>query len=139
MPRERPDNAEDWEKLRNDIEVIKNRVKSLDRIAVMQNHELLVQDIQRVIGESIYKAAILHITSERMGAEQLAKAIGTHPSNLSKFTKGLTDSGYLNEFKNGTRKEFERDEKLGMIRFETMKEFAPLLEKWRSQRSDVGE
>ena len=127
----------DWEKLRNDVEIIKNRVSSLDRLAVMQNQENLVQDLKRVIGDSLYRAAILHISREDVSAESLARSVGTDPSNLSKFTRALTESGYLYELRRGRAKVFRRDEKLDMMRFESVEPFASLIEKWRSQKGDV--
>ena len=134
------DERADWEKLRNDIEIIKNRVSSLDRLAVMQNQELLIKDLKRVIGSSLYRAAILHVAREDLTAEQLAHAIGTDPSNLSKFTKGLTGAtGYLAELKRGRQKVYRRDEKLDMLGFEAVEPFASMIKKWKAERASESE
>ncbi len=132
--------ASDWEKLRDDVEIIKARVSSLDRLAVMQNQELLIRDLKRVIGDSLYRAAILHLTQEDITADNLARSVGTDPSNLSKFTKPLTGAtGYLYEFKRGREKIYRRDEKLDMLGFESLEPFAAMIEKWKTERASDSE
>lgn len=142
MPRAKSESggADDWQKLRDDVEIIKARVSSLDRLAVMQAQELLVQDLKRVIGDSLYRAAILHLTRDELTAEELARRVGTDPSNLSKFTKALTGAtGYLYEFPRGREKIYRRDEKLDMLPFESIEPFASMIERWKRQREPESE
>lgn len=128
------DNAE-WQEMRNSIEIIRNRVTSLDRITVMGNKERLIADLKDVVGSSQYKAAILQLCKAEMGAGELAALLGTDSSNLSKFTRQLIATGYLVELKRGAKKFFLRDGKLDMIQFESLSPFKELIGKWRAERN----
>ena len=126
---------ESWEKVQNDVEMIKTRVSSLDRIAVLQNRDVIIADLKELIGSSILKAAVLHLTVEEVYRSDLADALGIDERNLSKFIGPLMgNKGYLNQFRHEGRLSYRRDEKIDLIGFEDIDTFASLIEKWKTKR-----
>ncbi len=127
---------ESWEKMQNDVEMIKARVSSLDRIAVLESKQLIIDDLKEIIGRSTYMAAVLHLTLEPVQRQQLAEAIGTHENNLNKWTGPLTGKkGYLYHFKHDGRVYFQRDEKVDLIDFDNIEPFASLIKEWLEHKT----
>jgi hypothetical protein len=128
-----------WEKLQNDVEMIKTRVSSLDRIAVLQNKGLIVQDLAEVVGKSTYIAAVLHLTRDEIPRRDLARALGSDDRNLNKFTNPLIgNKGYLNEFRRGGTVSYRRDEKMDLIDYDNTEPFKTLIAKWAAHRNSQG-
>ena len=124
----------EWEKLKNDIEMIKTRVSSLDRISVLQNMELIIRDVKSLIGSSKHKVILLHITKDEISRQDLAERMGIDPKNLNKFINPfLGNKGYINEFSRGKVKIYRRDEKLDLISFDELEEYAEIIEEWSSK------
>ena len=122
------------EKLQNDVEMIKTRVSSLDRIAVLQNRQIIIDDLTQIVGRSTYLAAVLHLTTRATSRQDLATALGTDPTNVNKFTNPfLGNKGYLNEFRRGGRVYYRRDEKIDLIDFDNIEPFKTLIEQWRTR------
>jgi len=123
-----------WEKLQNDVEMIKTRVSSLDRIAVLQNRQLIIDDLKEVIRKSTYRAAVLYLTKDEISRQELIRALGTDPTNISKFTTPLLgNKGYLNEFRRGGSVYYKRDEKIDLIDFDNIEPFKSLIQQWKSK------
>ncbi len=123
-----------WEKLQNDVEIVKTRVSSLDRIAVLQNRQLIIDDLTELVGKSTYQAAVLHLTKDEIARQELAEALGTDPRNLNKFTKPLLgNKGYLNEFRRAGRIYYKRDEKIDLIDFDNIEPFKTLIQRWKAK------
>lgn len=130
--------GESWEKLQNDVEIIKNRVSSLDRIAAIESRETIIRDIQDVVGRSRIKAAILYLTREEISREELSEALGIDARNLSKFMNPLAGiKGYVNVLRRSGRVAYRRDEKLDLLGFDELDEFRVLLEEWRAIRGEM--
>lgn len=124
----------DWEKMRNDVEIIKARVSSLDRITVLQNRQVLVADLKRLIGTSTIRAAVLSLTRNKISRVDLAAALGVDGTNVTKYTNPFTGAvGYIYELREGGRVTYMRDEKLDILEFEQTEPFKGLLEQWRTR------
>ena len=122
--------------MQNDVEMIKTRVSSLDRIAVLQNRDLIVKDLEGVIGRSAHVAAVLYLAREEISRHDLASALGTDNTNINKFTKPLLgNKGYLNEFRREGAVWYRRDEKVDLIHYENTEPFKALVAKWVAQRN----
>ena len=128
---------EGFEKLQNDVEMIKTRVSSLDRIAVLQNRGLIIDDLKALVGRSGLMAAVLHITTEEVYSSDLADALGIDHRNLNKLVVPLMgNKGYLNQFRHGGRVSYRRDEKIDLIGFEDIEPFRALIEQWKATRQN---
>lgn len=126
---------ESWEKLQNDVEMIKTRVSSLDRIAVLQNSEIIIRDLVELVGRSKQKAMVLHLTKEQLSRQELANRLGVDERNLNKLTDPFTgNKGYLNEFRRGGRVYYRRDEKIDLVDFDHISPFKELIESWKAEQ-----
>jgi hypothetical protein len=82
---------ESWERLQNDVEMIKTRVSSLDRITVMRNSDIIIEDIKKLVRNSPVRAVVLHLTKEEISRQDLAKSIKIDSTNVNKFLNPFFD------------------------------------------------
>lgn len=128
---------EDWEKLKNDVEMIKTRVSSLDRISVLQNAELIIRDVRALVGSSEHRVILLHLTKTEHSRQQLAEKMGMDPRNLNYYINPfLGNKGYINEFRKGKEVYYCRDEKLDLIDFDGLEGYAEIIAKWEAQGAE---
>lgn len=130
------DIREDIRDMRNDIERIKSDTHNINRIMTLANIDTILTDLKNLIGKSEVKAAILHLTRERIGMKELSDKLGLDPRNLSKFINPFVDNKtYVNKLKENGKVYYLRAEIIDLINFEQQELFAPLLESWRSKQS----
>ena len=136
---EKPDIIYDkLEEMDNKLERIKSNTHNLNRIASLSNAPIIIQELRKIISRSEVKAAILHLTKEEIGASDLAKAVGVSPNNLARDMKPfLGNRGYIAEINKGRNKYFQRSELVDLVGFESIKEFALLLESWEKKKSET--
>ena len=130
-----PNIGEDIRDIRNDIERIKSDTHNINRIMTISNSQTIINDLKSLIGDSEIKAAVLHLTRNEISAKDLAEQIGQDPRNLTKFVSPFTNKkAYISEIKKGRNKFFIRAEIVDLINFESIHEFAAMLEAWESKR-----
>ena len=71
------------EEMDNKLELIKSDTNNLNRIASLSNSGIIIAELQKIIGGSKIKAAILLLTKEKIGAQELADALGINIANLA--------------------------------------------------------
>ena len=119
----------------NKLERVKGDTHNLSRIASLSNSELITQELKKLVGKSKVRAAILHLTKDEIKAGDLAKALGIHPANLSRCVKPfLGNKGYIAMLEKGRERYFQRSELVDLIGFESIEEFASLLEAWKQSK-----
>jgi hypothetical protein len=129
------DQREILERIQNDIEVVKTRVSSLDRLAVLEHRDRIIEDIAGAVDDRYLVAAVLHLTEDEVGRQELSDALEIDARNLNKYVNPVMGKkGYLNEFTHNGKKSYRRDEKLDLIGFEEIPQFKDLLEKWKKSR-----
>ena len=128
------------EDIKNDIEIVKNRVSSLDRIAVLGNRDLILQDLRGIVGTSTVRSAILASTSDLISASALAKRLGMDPAYLSREINKFTGKkGYINRIKKGRNIYYIRDEKIDLLDIDNQDPFKSLYDTWcRSHGHESG-
>jgi hypothetical protein len=122
--------------IRNDIERIKSDTHSINRILTLRDVEVIKRDLTNLIGRSTIKAAILHLTKERMNSAALSKALQIEQGNLNKFMNPILEKGYITGIKIGREKYFQRVEILDLIGFDEIPEFSELIKKWEQGLHD---
>jgi hypothetical protein len=122
--------------IRNDIERIKSDTHSINRILTLRDVEVIKRDLTNLIGRSTIKAAILHLTKERMNSAALSKALQIEQGNLNKFVNPILEKGYITGIKIGREKYFQRVEILDLIGFDEIPEFSELIKKWEQGLHD---
>lgn len=127
------DVKDDIRDIRNDIERIKSDTHNINRILTIANPLPIISDLNKIIGTSEIKIAVLHLTQNPISASDLAKAIKQDPKNLTKFVKDFVDRGYISVIKNDRTKYFIRSEILDQLDFETLPEFSKKLKSWKEK------
>jgi len=123
------------EEMDNKLELIKSDTNNLNRIASLSNSGIIINEMQKIIGGSKIKAAILLLTKEKIGAQELADALGINIANLAVNMKPfLGTKGYVVEIKEGRNKYFLRSQLVDLIGYESAEEFAPLISSWQNKR-----
>lgn len=123
------------EDMDNKLELIKSDTNNLNRIASLSNSGIIITELQKIIGRSKIKAAILHLTKDKIGAQELADAIGINIANLAVNMKPfLGTKGYIVEIREGRNKYFLRSQLVDLIGYESAEEFAQLISSWQSKR-----
>ncbi|WP_428325782.1 hypothetical protein [Nitrosopumilus sp.] len=128
------DVKEDIRDIRNDIERIKSDTHNINRIITIANPIPIVNDLKKIIGTSVLKVAVLHLSKNPISPQDLASALKTDPKNLTKYVKEFVDRGYISELKNGREKIFVRSEILDQLNFETIPDFAKIIKSWNSSK-----
>ena len=127
---------EDIRDIRNRIEKIMGDTHNINRILTLGSRDAIKQDLINLIGNSIKKAAILHVTADYIESSEIAKTIGIDKRNLNKFLNPILEKGYISGIKSGRKKLFKRSEILDLIGFEKIMEFAKLIKEWEEVKSD---
>lgn len=129
---------DDIRDIRNDIERIKSDTHNINRIMTISNISHVINDLKNIIGNSELKAAVLHLTKEKISAQELAAKLKVDPKNLTKFVSPFTDKkSYITELKEGRSKFFQRADIVDLIGFEQQEAFAPMIESWKGKQTQV--
>lgn len=129
---------DDIRDIRNDIERIKSDTHNINRIMTISNIKHVITDLKNIIGNSELKAAVLHLTKEKISAQELAAKLKVDPRNLTKFVSPFTDKkSYITELKEGRSKFFQRAEIVDLIGFEQQEDFAPMIESWEKKQAQA--
>lgn len=120
----------------NKLERIKSDTHNLNRIATLSNSQMIEQELRKIIQGSKIRAAILYLTREEMGAASLASALGIVPNNLGMYIKPfLGNKGYISVLQKGRERFYQRSELVDLIGFESISDFAKLIEDWKKERA----
>ncbi|QLH11260.1 hypothetical protein [Nitrosarchaeum sp. AC2] len=120
----------------NNVEFIKGNTRNIDRILTLSNLPTIINDLKNIIGTSEIKAAVLHLTEEKISAGELSSNLGIDPKNLTKFVTPFVDKkSYISEIKVGTTKFFQRQDIIDSINFEAQEPFKSLLTSWREKQN----
>jgi hypothetical protein len=122
--------------IRNDIERIKSDTHNINRILTLREVEVIIRDLSNLIGRSTIKAAILHLTRDKINSSELSKALSIEQGNLNKFMNPILEKGYVTGIKMGRERVFQRVEILDLIGFEDIPEFSELIKKWEQGLHD---
>lgn len=132
------DVREDIRDIRNDIEKIKSSTHNINRIMTLSNVGTIVNDLKSVIGRSDIKAAILHLTQDKISAQDLATKLGLDRRNLPMYMASFTDKkAYVTILKDGNVVYYQRAEIIDLIGFEQQPDFAPMIESWKQKQSQA--
>ena len=126
------------EEIDNKLERIKSDTHNLNRIASISNSEVIVRELERIVGESKIRAAILHFTEidRLISSGELAEAVGIFHQHLRRSVRPFLNRGYINEIRRGRRRYFQRSELVDLVGFEATEKFSSLLESWRKERDE---
>lgn len=127
---------DDIRDIRNDIEKIKSDTHNLNRITTVANTQTIINDLKKIVGTSLIRAAIIHLTKDEISAQDLASQLGISSFNIPKNIDPLTDKAYISELKKGTRRYYKRVETIDLINFESVPEFKTMLETWRKKKGE---
>lgn len=122
---------EDIRDIRNDIERIKSSTHNINRIMTLSNIGTIVNDLKLIIGKSDIRAAILHLTKDKISAQDLAIRLGMDRRNLPSYMAPFTDKkAYVTILKEGKVVYYQRAEIIDLIGFDQRDEFASMIESW---------
>lgn len=126
------------EEMDNKLERIKSDTHSLNRVSCIANAPVIRKELWKVVGKSEVRAAILLFTKEEISFQDLCKAIGIKPPNLSRELKPfLSNKGFIAELKKGRNKYYQRSEQVDLIGFEKEKDFIKLIESWKAKQTEA--
>jgi len=118
------------EDIDNELKRVRSDTRNINRILTLTNRDLIIEEIQQAVGRSEVRAAILSLTKENISAGELSRKLGILSENLAMYMKPLLNRGYVTVQKKGTQRFFERSELVDLIRFESLPQFAKLLDSW---------
>lgn len=128
------------EEMDNKLERIKTDTHNLNRIAILSNPQTVEQELRKIIQGSKIRAAILYLTKEEIGATPLAGALGIVPNNLGMYIKPfLGKKGYITVLQRGRERYYERSELVDLVDFESIPDFAKLVDEWKKERGESKE
>lgn len=129
---------EDIRDIRNDIERIKSSTHNINRIMTLSNVNTIVDDLKLIIGKSDIKAAILHLTMDKISAQDLATKLGLDRRNLPAYMAPFTDKkAYVTTLKDGKVVYYQRAEIIDLIGFEQREAFASMIESWKKKQTQT--
>ena len=124
------------EDMDNKLERIKSDTHNLNRLATLRDQDIIVTELKKIIRRSAIRAAILHLTKDEINARQLALELGIHPNNLAvEVEPFLGNKGYITATSKGRERYFQRSELLDLVGFESIPEFAALLDSWKEKKA----
>lgn len=127
---------DDIRDIRNDIERIKSDTHNINRIMTISNIGTIINDLKTIVGRSEIRAAILHLTKEKISAQELADKLNLDRRNLPSYMTPFTDKkSYITELKSGRSVYYQRAEIIDLINFEKQEAFEPLIESWKTKQS----
>jgi DNA-binding transcriptional ArsR family regulator len=125
------------EEMDNKLERIKSDTHNLNRIATLSNSQIIEQELRKIISNSEVRAAILYLTKDEIGATSLAKMLGIDPGNLATYIKPfLGNKGYISVLQKGRERYYQRSELVDLVGFESISDFAKLIEDWKKERAE---
>ena len=125
---------QDIRDMKNDIARIKGNTLNISRIMNLANRQAIESDLITLIGTSEYKAAILELTEQDIGPQQLARDLGTNPKNLNKFLGPFVDKGYVTPTKHGKDVYYKRSEVVDLLGILSIEQVKTLIEAWRQSK-----
>jgi len=126
------------EEMDNKLERIKSDTHNLNRIATLSNSQIIEQELRKIISNSKVRAAILHLTKDEIGATSLAEALGIDPRNLGMYIRPfLGNKGYIAVLQKGRERCYQRSELVDLVGFESIEDFAKLIESWKKERAQT--
>ncbi len=130
------DIQEDIRDIRNDIERIKSDTHNLNRITTVANTTTIINDLKNIIGSSLVRVAMIHLTKDEISAQDLAQQLGISHHNVPKYIDPLTNKAYISELKKNGRRYYKRVETIDLINFESISEFSAMIEEWKKKREE---
>ncbi len=130
MSNEERGSVKTLEDIDNELKRVRSDTRNINRILTLTNRDLIIEEIQQAVGRSEVRAAILSLTKENISAGELSRKLGILSENLAMYMKPLLNRGYVTVQKKGTQRFFERSELVDLIRFESLPQFAKLLDSW---------
>lgn len=127
---------EDIRDIRNDIERIKSDTHNLNRITTVANTSTIINDLKNIIGSSLVRAVMIHLTKAEISTQDLAQQLGIDPHNIPKYIDPLTNKAYISELKKNGRRYYKRVETIDLINFESIAEFSSMIEEWRKKKEE---
>lgn len=124
----------DIKDIRNDIERIKGDLDSINRVQVLSNSTVILQDLRNKVRGSRLMLAILFLTKTKLSSGELSRQLGIDQANLNKFVNPLHDGGLLYREKEGNNVYYRRSSRLDLIGFESQPEFKTSYESWKKKR-----
>ena len=142
MSKEEPTNLKSihnkLEEMDNKLERIKSDTHNLNRIATLSNSTIIEEELRKIISNSKIRAAIVHLTKDEIGATALANALGIDPGNLGTYIKPfLGNKGYIAMLQRGRERYYQRSELVDLIGFESISDFAKLIEAWEKEHAQT--
>lgn len=124
------------ESMDNKLDIIKTEITNINRIQSLANTGVIIEEIRKLIGGSKVRAAILYLTREKIGTQELADALGIDEGNLSRdLAPFLGTRGYLILIREGKKKFYVRAQLVDLIGYESIPEFKSLIKAWEDKRS----
>ena len=124
---------EDIRDIRNDIERIKSDTHNLNRITTVANTSTIINDLKNIIGASLVRVAMIHLTKDEISAQDLAIQLGISHYNIPKYIDPLTEKAYISELKKNGRRYYKRVETIDLINFESVPEFSEMIQRWKEK------
>jgi hypothetical protein len=124
------------EEIDNKLERIKSDTHNLNRLATLRDQDIIVNELRKIIGRSEVRAAILHLTMDEINARELASKLGIAPNNLAASIEPfLGNKGYITATNRGRERYFQRSELVDLVGFESIEDFAKMLQSWEQKRA----
>jgi Holliday junction resolvasome RuvABC ATP-dependent DNA helicase subunit len=124
------------EDMDNKLERIKSDTHNLNRLATLRDQDIIVNELKKIIGRSELRAAILHLTKDEINARDLASKLGIAPNNLAVNVEPfLGNKGYITATNKGRERYFQRSELVDLVGFESIEEFAKMIQSWEQKRA----
>jgi DNA-binding transcriptional ArsR family regulator len=120
--------------IRNDIDRIKQDIDSINRVQVLANSPVIIQDVRDAVGRSRQMIATLFIARDWISAGELATQLRIDPNNLNKVVGRLLDRGLLYNERRGKSVFYRRTSRIDLVGIETMPEFKDAFDEWRQSR-----
>lgn len=127
---------EDIRDSNNNIELIKGNTRNIDRILTLSNLQTILNDLKNLIGNSNIKAAVLHLTKDKISAGELSEQLGIDPKNLTKYVSPFVEKkSYISKLKVGINIFYQRQDIIDSINFEEEEPFKILLASWKNEQN----
>lgn len=121
---------DELEDINNKLELIKSDTHNLNRLATLRDQDIIVTELKKIIKRSAIRAAILHLTKDKINARELASKLGIQPNNLAIEVAPFLARGYITATNKGRERYFQRSELVDLVGFESIEDFANLLKSW---------
>lgn len=122
--------------LNNQLEAIKHRVGSIERIQIASNADAVAQDVTNTIGSNAVRAYIVSICKEEQSNSRLIDETGMSKQALHYHTKALVDGDLLSAVKVRGEVHFVRNPLCDKIQFD--KRFRRMIDEFRAQGNGNG-